>query len=160
MSDAAAMPPLRRATPADAERLTALQQAAYAPNRDILGVEPLPLQVDYRDMIATMETWLAEDGDTLTGALILQPHPGHLLIWSIATDPALQSRGLGNRLLAAAEARARDLGLSTIRLYTGTSLTERIAWYARRGFSTERIEQRPDRSVTHMIKTIALPPAQ
>ena len=147
--------PLRRANLDDIERLTAMQRAAYAPNRDILGVEPLPLQIDYRDVLATMEVWLAEAGNELTGALILEPHADHLLIWSIATNPALQARGLGNRLLAAAEARARELGLATIRLYTGTLLSQRVAWYTRHGFTVERIEQQPDRSVTHMIKTIA-----
>jgi N-acetylglutamate synthase-like GNAT family acetyltransferase len=145
---------LRRATAADIAALTALQRAAYARNRDILGVEPLPLRADYDQVFATYETWLAEDDGALMGALILEPRPDDLLIWSVATAPVRQGRGLGNRLLAAAEARARELGLSTLRLYTGEKLVSNVAWYQRHGYAIERLEKLPDRTVVHMVKTI------
>ncbi len=41
------MSALRRATADDLSAVTALQQAAYAKNRVLLGVEPLPLTADY-----------------------------------------------------------------------------------------------------------------
>lgn len=145
---------LRRATGSDLGRLVALQCAAYAPNREILGVVPIPMQADYKVVLATMEVWLAEAGNQLDGALILEPRHNHLLIWSIATDPAQERHGLGNRLLAAAEQRARDIGLTTIRLYTGTLLVQRVAWYGRHGYEIEWIEVRADRSVTHMVKAL------
>jgi ribosomal protein S18 acetylase RimI-like enzyme len=88
------------------------------------------------------------------GALILEPRPADLLIWSVATAPAAQGRGLGNRLLAAAEARAKELNLSTMRLYTGQKLVSNVAWYQRHGYAIERIEERPDRTVVHMVKNI------
>ena len=145
---------LRRATAADIPALTALQRAAYARNRDILGVEPLPLRADYDAIFANYETWLAEESGALLGALILEPRPDDLLIWSVATAPSEQGRGLGNRLLAAAEERARQLKLSTMRLYTGQKLVSNVAWYQRHGYAIERIEQMPDRTVVHMVKTI------
>ena len=86
---------LRRATAADIPALTALQRAAYARNRDILGVEPLPLRADYDAIFANYETWLAEESGALLGALILEPRPNDLLIWSVATTPSEQGRGLG-----------------------------------------------------------------
>ena len=64
---------LRRATAVDIPALTALQRAAYARNRDILGVEPLPLRADYDAIFANYETWLAEESGALLGALILEP---------------------------------------------------------------------------------------
>jgi ribosomal protein S18 acetylase RimI-like enzyme len=149
-----ALADLRRAIAADIPALTALQRAAYARNRDILGVEPLPLRADYDAIFANYETWLAEDDGALVGALILEPRPDDLLIWSIATSPTAQRRGLGNRLLAAAEERARQLGLSTMRLYTGQKLVSNVAWYQRHGYAIERIEQMPDRTVVHMVKPI------
>ena len=119
---------LRRAGAADLNTLLALQRAAYARNRTLLGVEPIPLQADYAAIMRDMEVWLATDGDRLAGALILEPRADDLLIWSIASDPATQGAGLGRTLLAGAEERAHQLGRSVVRLYTGTPLIHLVAW--------------------------------
>jgi RimJ/RimL family protein N-acetyltransferase/GNAT superfamily N-acetyltransferase len=132
--------------------LGALQRAAYAPNRAVLGVEPLPLLFDYGAVLAHFEAWIVESERGLAGALILDPHPDHLLIWSLATAPAAQRQGLGARLLAAAEARARQLGLDTLRLYTGEKLTGNVRWYHRHGYAIERVEELEDRRIVHMTK--------
>ena len=144
---------LRRATSADLDALVALQRAAYAPNRAVLGVEPIPLQADYEAVLRDWEVWLADGPAGLAGALILEPRPGDLLIWSIAANPAAQRSGIGNRLLAAAEERARQLGRKAIRLYTGQALTHNVAWYSRHGYRVEGVEQMPDRAIVHMVKT-------
>ena len=49
--------------------------------------------------------------------------------------PASRGLGLASRLLAAAEAEARGLGATTIRLDTNRALTEAIALYRARGFA-------------------------
>ena len=143
---------LRRASADDLAAVTALQQAAYAKNRVLLGVEPLPLTADYAAVFSTYEVWLADGAHGLDGVLILQARPDDLLIWSVATAPAAQRSGVGNRLLAFAESHARGLGLRCIRLYTGEPLTGNIAWYQRHGYVHERIEQLPDRRLVHLIK--------
>ena len=145
---------LRQAETADLEPLLALQRAAYAKNRSLLGVEPLPLLADYASIVRDMEVWIAPAGEckSLAGALILEPRADDLLIWSVAADPAAQGAGLGRTLLAAAEQRARELGRTVIRLYTGTVLGHLVGWYGRHGYSVERIEALSDRSITHMIK--------
>lgn len=143
---------LRRASSDDLGRVTELQQAAYARNRAILGVEPLPLIADYREVFVKYEVWLADEGDGLAGVLILEPRPGDMLIWSVATSPAAQGRGTGSRMLAFAEAHARALGLTCMRLYTGEKLTGNIAWYQRCGYVHERIEALPDRRIVHLVK--------
>jgi GNAT superfamily N-acetyltransferase len=148
-------PPLRPATPADAPALAALQEAAYAPNRALLGAEPLPLLVDSLVVIDSYEVWLAEDGAGLAGALILDAAAADFLIWSIATRPDLQKSGLGRAMLAKAEARARDCGHDAIVLYTGEPLTGNIAWYQRHGFAIEHVEVRPGRRIVHMRKSLA-----
>ena len=68
--------------------------------------------------------------------------------------PSGQSAGLGRRLLAAAEERARALGLDEVRLYTGEPLTRNIAWYGRRGFVIDRIEELSERRLVHMKKSV------
>ena len=57
-------------------------------------------------------------------------------------------------LLAAAVARAGELGRTRLRLYTGTVLRQRIAWYERSGFVIERLEIVSGRSVTHMVRDL------
>jgi ribosomal protein S18 acetylase RimI-like enzyme len=146
---------LRRANDADLPAIISLQHAAYNGNRALLGVEPLPLQADYAALLLSHEVWLAEGPDGLDGVLILKVEPDHLLIWSVAVAPSLQGRGLGNRLLVAAEIRARELGRNCVRLYTGEPLTGNIAWYERHGFVRERIEQLDDRRIVHMVKALA-----
>src|SRR5207237_2202685 len=126
-----------------------------AQNRVLLGVEPLPLLADYANIIATYETWLSERQGALEGVLILEPRSADLLIWSVATSPGARGQGLGNRLLAFAESRAHELGLGTMRLYTGEPLASNIAWYARQGFRRERLEDLGDRRLVHMVKPCA-----
>ena len=148
------MSALRRAAIGDLPAVTALQRAAYARNRAILGVQPLPLLADYAEIFAHYEVYLAERDGALDGVLILEPRPDDLLIWSVATAPAAQGRGIGNAMLAFAETRARELSLPCIRLYTGAPLTFNIAWYGRHGYTHERTEDMGDRRAVHLVKQL------
>ena len=148
------MTALRRAARDDLPAVTALQRAAYAKNRALLGVEPLPLLADYGQVFSDYEVYLAERDGALDGVLILEPRADDLLIWSVATAPEAQGRGIGNWMLAFAESRARALGLTCIRLYTGQPLTGNIAWYTRHGYTHERTEDMGDRVAVHLIKRL------
>lgn len=166
MSEAApsdTLPPapirFRRAEEKDLPAIEALQRAAYARNRALLGVEPLPLMADYSEILRTMEVWLAEERDVLKGVLILQPREADLLIWSIAAAPGAQRQGLGPIMLDAAEVRARQLGRMTMRLYTGAVLSSLIGWYHRHGYEVEDHEELPDRRITHMVKSLEAKPS-
>ena len=55
---------------------------------------------------------------------------------------------------SAAEARARQLGLKTLRLCTGEKNTRQVRWYHRHGYAIERVEELDDRRIVHMTKTI------
>ena len=131
---------LRRADASDYDALVALQLAAYARNRVILGVEPIPMQADYHAVLREKEVWLAHDGAACIGALVLEHRDHDLMIESIATAPSAQGHGLGQALLAAAEHHARALGYDVVRLYTGKPLTHLIDWYSRHGYTIEREE--------------------
>jgi ribosomal protein S18 acetylase RimI-like enzyme len=148
---------LRPATAADLSAVTGLKRAAYARNRELLGVEPLPLQVDYAAVLADprRETWLAELAGRPVGVLVLKVRDDDLLIESVAVDPEVQGRGWGRLLLAFAIERAGRHDRATVRLYTGTPLAHLVAWYGRHGFRIERIETLPDRSVTHLVRRLA-----
>lgn len=149
---------LRRATHADLDAVVAVQRAAYARNRALLGVEPLPLLADYDAVFREYEVWVTSEG-AIASVLILEPRSADLLIWSIATDPRRQQSGLGRVMLEAAEVRARALGIATMRLYTGATLGHLVDWYTRNGYTVERTETLSDRVVTHMVKHLAARPS-
>jgi GNAT superfamily N-acetyltransferase len=144
----------RRAGPSDVARIEALQRSAYARNRDLLGVEPLPLRVDYCEIVARMEVWLFGADEAPSGVLALEAEPAALLIWSVATAPTAQGLGLGGAMLDFAQNRARELNLRSLRLYTGQKLVDNVAWYQRRGFAIERVETLADRRIVHMSKRL------
>jgi RimJ/RimL family protein N-acetyltransferase len=145
---------LRRASAADVEAFDQVHRAAFAWNRDMLGREPLPLLIAPGEVLSRYETWLLDDEQGLAGTLALDPRRDDLEIWSVSVDPTRQNAGIGRKLLSAAEARARALGLATLRLYTGAVLTKNIDWYRRRGYEVERVEEMPDRQIVHMVKHI------
>ncbi|HUS97138.1 MAG TPA: GNAT family N-acetyltransferase [Hyphomicrobiaceae bacterium] len=134
--------------------VVALQQAAYARNRALLGLEPLPLLADYDEVFANNEVWLGWLDDALAAVLVLEIRVDDVLIWSVATAPKLQGQGLGAALLDAAEVRCRGMGRRRLYLYTGATLQHLVSWYQRHGFNVERIEQLDDRAIAHMSKAL------
>jgi GNAT superfamily N-acetyltransferase len=144
----------RRANPGDVSAIEALQRAAYARNRTLLGVEPLPLQADYKEIVERMEVWLFGPPEDLRGVLALEAQSDALLIWSVASAPEAQGAGLGGLMLDFAERRARELNLAGVRLYTGEKLRDNVDWYRRRGFAIERLETLADRAIVHMRKRL------
>lgn len=50
-------------------------------------------------------------------------------------DPTVRGRGVGSRLLAALEARVRELGCQSVRLDTSAHLTEALALYRSHDYS-------------------------
>lgn len=150
---------LRLAVPADLPAIEQLQQDAYARNRELLGVEPLPLLADYRAIMRDHVIWLAHELESpdehLAGVLVIAPQADALLIWSIATAPLAQGMGVARQLLTLAERIAEKSGLSRLTLYTGEKLEQNIAWYMRQGFAETRREALPDRVIVHMEKALA-----
>jgi RimJ/RimL family protein N-acetyltransferase/ribosomal protein S18 acetylase RimI-like enzyme len=146
---------LRRADMADADALTRLQQAAYAQNRPILGAEPLPLLTPSTSVLNTMDVFVNESNGELNGAIVLHISATEFTVWSVATHPDRRGEGLGNAMLAAAEAHGAALGFSAVRLCTGAPLTRNIGWYQRHGYRIERVEELADRSLVHLVKPLA-----
>jgi ribosomal protein S18 acetylase RimI-like enzyme len=83
-------------------------------------------------------------GDPVVGVLVLVPEADHLFLESIAVHPQGHGRGLGRRLLAFTEDRARERGLPEIRLYTNALMWENQKIYPRYGYEvTERRQDGP-----------------
>ena len=148
---------LRRAGPADVDALNALARIAYAIYLPVIGREPMPMAVDWRTLFGEQEIWLIdgpEEGHALA-SLALQVKPDHLVIWSVAVQPAHQHRGIGRRLLAFAETRGRELGLPEIRLFTNIKMTRNIALCESLGYVETEREPLADRVILHMSKRLA-----
>jgi ribosomal protein S18 acetylase RimI-like enzyme len=115
--------------------------AAYQHYVPRIGRAPAPMTADYLAAARHGQAWVAaEDGD-VAGFIILVAQPGYLLLENLAVLPAVQGRGIGARLLALAEERARSLGLPEIRLYTNEAMTENLAYYPRHGYTETRRAQ-------------------
>jgi ribosomal protein S18 acetylase RimI-like enzyme len=99
-----------------------------------IGMRPVPMDADYDAAVAHADTWVADDGGQIVGLLILVPGDDHVLVENVAVDPGRQGEGIGRALLAFAEQRAAELGVSEMRLYTHVLMTENQALYARLGY--------------------------
>ena len=78
---------------------------------------------------------LAEDSAGLAGCVHVEAVDGVGRLGLLAVEPARQAMGLGRRLVAAAEAHARDrLGVAEMRMEVIHSRAELIGWYERQGY--------------------------
>jgi GNAT superfamily N-acetyltransferase len=143
---------VRLATAADVPVLRSIAAAAYLPYVPRIGRAPAPVDADYAGAAARGEAWLAVcaaavgadavGADAAVGLIVLVPEAGYLLLENVAVLPSCQGRGVGSLLLRFAEAKAVELGLVEIRLYTNEAMTENLAYYPRHGYrETHRGEQ-------------------
>lgn len=133
---------IRLARRVEQPAITACVRAAYAPYVARIGREPAPMCADYASLIERGVVYVLPDDAGVRGVLVMEPVDGALFIENVAVHPRDQGHGLGRRLMAYVEARARELGSSEIRLYTNERMTENLAFYARLGF--EEVDRRMD----------------
>ena len=126
---------IRRAGNEDCAVIEAIVGAAYSVYIERIGKPPGPMLDDYAKLIAAGAVSVLDDPDgTIAALIVLLPGPDHLLLDNIAVRPDRQGGGLGRRLIAFAESKARHLGHAELRLYTHATMTENIALYTRLGF--------------------------
>jgi ribosomal protein S18 acetylase RimI-like enzyme len=125
---------IRQATEDDLPAVVDLVERAYEPWIERIGRRPAPMDSDYAALIGAGEVHLLDDGGRTVGLVIVRDLGDHLVIDNVAVDPDHQGRGHGRALLAFAERRAAELGLTELRLYTNALMTENIALYRRLGW--------------------------
>ncbi len=125
---------VRRAEAADVTGIEALVTRAYEPWIERIGIRPLPLEQDYAERIAATDAFVYEEEGEIAGLLILEAEGDRLVVDNVAIDPSCQGRGLGRRLLAYAEERAREKNVPELRIYTHRKMTENIELYTRLGY--------------------------
>ena len=102
------------------------------------------LPADYRGRLSAVfangaRMLIAAEGDAVRGValwrVIENTYEGRrLYVDDLVTDGAFRSRGVGRRMLAGLEARARDLGCDVVALDSGTQRTRAHGFYFREGF--------------------------
>jgi ribosomal protein S18 acetylase RimI-like enzyme len=148
---------IRRALSGDLPAVVALTTAAYAPYTSLFGAPPIPVTEDYAPRIERGEVWLLEEGSKLAGLIVLERHPDHAMIFSVAVAPAFQGRKLGIRLLDFADEQTRSWGLPEVRLYTNSRMERNIALYSAYGYrETGRRANpyRPGWTLVDMVKPV------
>jgi 4-hydroxyproline epimerase len=146
---------IRPASLDDAPEIRRLTREAYAKWVPVIGREPQPMEADYEAAVrAHAFSLLFVDG--VLAALVETVDEGEvLLVVNLAVSPRFQGRGLGSRLLEAAEERARARRCARIRLYTNRRFEENVRLYLRRGYEVDREEPAGSLGVrVHMSKRV------
>ncbi|MGW1341455.1 GNAT family N-acetyltransferase [Kribbella sp. NPDC002412] len=145
--------PLDLSDRALAERVLAIQRAAYAVEAELIGFDGIPpLQEDLDGLMASTEHWLGRyDGDVLVGAVAYEfPDQDTVDISRLIVDPAHARRGHGRALLDHLDQlEPRPVSIVS----TGTANTPAINLYKSRGYhETARIEIAPGVTVTQFSR--------
>ncbi len=144
---------IRLAESGDRAIVEAIVRAAYAPWVARIGVEPLPMVADYGALIVGDQVYVLENGE-VDAVLVLSAEDGVLLVDNLAVRPDRQGRGLGRRLMAFAEFRARSLRLPAVRLYTNEKMISNIGLYESLGYRETGREVIKGRYAVHMRKDL------
>ena len=131
---------IRPAVAADTAAVQAVTDAAYRPYIERIGVVPRPMEADHAADITAGRVFVT--GEPVTGLVVIEAHEDHLFLDSIAVHPDAHGQGVGRRLLAFVDARARALGLPEVRLYTNALMWENQKIYPKYGY--ELVERRVD----------------
>jgi len=148
---------IRQALAGDLQAVASLTAAAYAPYTALFGAPPIPVTEDYSPRIERGEIWLLEEDAVLAGLIVLERHPDHAMIFSVAVAPAFQGKKLGIRLLDFADGQARQWNVPEARLYTNARMERNIALYSAYGYrETGRRPNpyRPGWTVVDMAKPV------
>src|SRR5579871_1641100 len=130
---------VRRAPPdfTDWEQVRGLILAAFAYMETRINPPSSALRLTAQSMKADADKGallLAERGGDLVGCVFAKVKDDALCIGKLAVRPGLQGAGIGRKLVDAAFAEARRLGLPMLELQTRIELTENHATFARMGF--------------------------
>jgi GNAT superfamily N-acetyltransferase len=113
---------LRAASLDDLQAVEALTAEAYAPYTRLLGRPPIPVTEDYTPRIGRGEVWLREVQGELAGLAVVERHPDHVMLFSIAVSPKFQGAQYGLAILRWVEETAREWGF---RKFVSTRM---LAW--------------------------------
>ena len=142
--------------PGAAGELLTLQRAAYVTEAQLYDDIRLPALVqtpdELADELARSSCLAALAGSRLVGAVRTRERDGVLHVGRLVVAPDLQGRGIGTRLLLAAE---RSTALPRATLFTGARSDANLRLYRRHGYvETAREPVRPGLELVHLVKEL------
>jgi GNAT superfamily N-acetyltransferase len=145
---------LRCAHPQDVGMIRDIVCAAYAKWIPLIGREPLPMKADYERAVREHQIDILSVGGRMLALIETMLRSDHLWIENVAVSPDSQGKGLGRQLLAHAERRAAEAGLTELRLQTNAAFEANVALYERVGYRVDRREPFMGGTTIHMSKTL------
>ncbi len=133
---------IRPSSPADGERLRAIERAAGERFREVdlaaIAADE-PMSVDELAVYADAgRSWVAaiqgDGAEQVVGYVVLEVVDGNAHVEQISVDPAVQGRGIGRALLERADEYARSHGLGAVTLTTFRDVPWNAPLYAHLGF--------------------------
>ena len=142
--------------PGSEGELLTLQRAAYVTEAQLHDDVRLPPLVqtlaELEHELTTGSCLAARAGSRLVGAVRTRERDGVLHVGRLAVVPDLQGRGIGTRLLLAAERTTR---LARATLFTGARSTANLRLYRRHGYVDDHHEAvRPGLELVHLVKEL------
>jgi ribosomal protein S18 acetylase RimI-like enzyme len=74
------------------------------------------------------------ENEQILASVLLEQQDDKLYLGMLTVSPVLQNKGIGKKLLQAAELQAKAMNLAKISMTVISARTELIAWYARHGY--------------------------
>lgn len=125
---------IRRAQPADLDRITAIAQAAYAPYVAAIGRAPAPMVADFAAHLAQDQLWVFA-APQVQGYIVLHPSAPTAHIENVAVAPDAAGQGLGKCLIGFAETHSAKAGATRMALYTNIHMTPNLTLYPHLGYT-------------------------
>src|SRR5439155_3329619 len=128
---------LREATEADVPAIVAVVHTAFAEYRGRLDPPSSAHEESaavIRQKLARAWVLLAQAGKMVIGCVFCELRGDHLYLSRLAVLPEYRGRGVGGRLLKAAEAWALELACPRVQLGVRLALAPLRAYYERRGY--------------------------
>lgn len=136
---------ITKATEADAAELMQLVNSAYRGDAarggwtheaDLIAGDLRTDEGELKNLISRKDSVIlkyTEEG-RLLGCVYLQQKGDSLYLGMLSVSPQVQAKGIGRKLMEAADAHARALGCRRIEMTVISVRKELIAWYERNGY--------------------------
>jgi N-acetylglutamate synthase-like GNAT family acetyltransferase len=135
-------PHIRIAEQEDIPALTQLINAAFVVEQ--IAIEGDRIDPDkVRDYMTRGKFLLLEDATSLIGCVYVELRADHGYVGLLSVEPMLQNKGLGRRLMAAAEQSFGDAGCTAVDLRIISARPELLRFYGKLGYAETGISPMP-----------------